>query len=414
MLRKLWLFLIIALMLIPSAMALAAEPAPPPARQLTLEACLQSGFEYSQELQIATKKVRVAEESVRQAKAALGLTVGYNVSRTEADSPYTSGTISLDLPVFNRNKLSNALKVAELQLKSAREDERQAKLELTYNIKSTFYDLWLAEQKLAVAESSSENLGEHYRTVKKYCEVGKKAEYELLEAEVAWKEQKAEVTSARSDLEIAELALATLIGIERDRDFEIVDDSSILQIPEQFSAELRTLLAQAEKQRPALRQAAWEIEIAKLNVAIAKANNNPSLSLSGSQNDLNNDLQFTLGVNGTLWDNKATDSKVNAAEEKVEIARLSEVKTRDQMRQSVQKVYQSIRVDLEKAQAYKANIDLCQEDLRLTEIRYSAGMSTIMDVRDRQLALDKAQNNYYQAVASYITDGAKLDLELGN
>jgi outer membrane protein len=415
MLQKRLLSLALGLLLIPTGMALAAEKIPQPAPKLTLEVCLKSGFDYSQDLQTAAKNIAVAQENLKQAKAALGPTVGYSVNRVEADSSsYNSGTISLDLPVFNHNKLINNLRVAELQLESTREDERQTKLELTYNIKYAFYDLWLKEQKLVVAQASYENLGQHYQTIKKYCEVGKKAGYELLEAEVAWKEQKAEVTSARSNVAIAKLTLATLIGIDRDRDFQIDYDLSVQQVPEQFTPELKTLLPQAEKQRPDLRQAAQNIEIAKLNIAIAKANNNPLLSLSGSQNDLNNELQFTLGVSGTLYDNKATASKVKAAEETAEIARINGVKTWDTMRKSIQKVYQAIQVDLEKVLAYKANIDLNKEDLRLTEIRYSAGMSAIMDVRDRQLALDKARNNYYEAVASYVTDLAQLDLELGN
>jgi outer membrane protein len=415
MLQKRLLSLALGLLLIPTGMALAAETIPQPIPKLTLEVCLKSGFDYSQDIQTAAKNIAVAQENLKQAKAALGPTVGYSVNRVEADSSsYNSGTISLDLPVFNHNKLINNLRVAELQLESTREDERQTKLELTYNIKYAFYDLWLKEQKLVVAQASYENLGQHYQTIKKYCEVGKKAGYELLEAEVAWKEQKAEVTSARSNVAIAKLTLATLIGINRDRDFQIDYDLSVQQVPEQFTLELKTLLPQAEKQRPDLRQAAQNIEIAKLNIAIAKANNNPLLSLSGSQNDLNNELQFTLGVSGTLYDNKATASKVKAAEETAEIARINGVKTWDTMRKSVQKVYQAIQVDLEKVLAYKANIDLSKEDLRLTEIRYSAGMSAIMDVRDRQLALDKARNNYYEAVASYVTDLAQLDLELGN
>ncbi len=413
-LRKRILTLLIGLILVPAAMAKAATP-PQSTPKLTLAACLEAGFAYSQDLQTATSNIRIAQESVNQAKAALGPSLGYSVSHVESGAAnYNSGTVSLDFPVFNRNKLLNNLKVAELQLANAREDERQAKLELTYDIKNAFYDLWLKEQKLAVAVSSDENFGEHYQTIKKYCEVGKKAEYELLEAEVAWKEQKAEVSSARSNVTLAKLTLAMLIGLDREQGFQIVYDASIQQAPEQYPIELPTLLAQAEKQRPDLRQATQKIEIAKLNVDIVKATNNPTFALSGTQNDLNKQFQYTLGVSGTLYDNQSTAAKVRTAEEKIKIARLSAVKTRDQMRQNVQKVYQTILVDLEHIQAYQANINLTKEDLRLTEIRYTAGMSTIMDVRDRQLALDKARNNYYQAVASYITDLAKLDQELGN
>lgn len=412
MLRKSFFLFILSVLLIPMSFA-AAETTPPPAQKLTLEDCLKMGYAYSKDLQTAAKNTQVAEESVKQAEAALGLTVGYSVSRTQADSSYDSGSISLNFPVFNYNKLRNTLKAAQIQLESARENERQTKLQVTYDIKKAFYALWLQEQKLAVAKSSYDNLGEHYQIIKKYCDVGKKPEFELLEAEVNWKEQKAQVTSAQSNVALAKLDLAILIGVDPNQDFQIAYDSSLQQLPKQYQTALQSLLEKAKEERPDIRQAAQDIKVAELNVAIAKAGNNPTLSLSGSQNDLDNDFKVILGVSGTLYDNKLNASKVKAAEKKLEIAKVHEAKTLDSMRQSVQKVYQNIQVDLENAWAYQANIDLHKEDLRLTEIRYNAGMSTIMDVKDRQLELDEAWNNYYEEVASYLTDLARLDFEVG-
>lgn len=407
-------------MLFPVRIALAVETAPSsPVRVLSLEDCMKLGFTNSQDLQVAAKNVQVAEENVKQAKAALGVTLDYSIVRTKdktnTDSiDYNSGTLSLNLPFLNYFKLSNSLKVAGLELAKAREDERQARMKLTFDIKSAFYSLWLKERELAVAQASYDNLGQHYQTIKKMYSAGKKAGYELLEAEVAWKGQKAEVISARSDLSLAKLALATLIGIDKDQDLQLVYDPSLQQLPEKFQLTLQTLLDKAEKQRPDLVQAKQNMEIAQFNMRIAKGNNLPSLSLARTQMGLNDESQLSLSVNGTLYDNKATAAKVKAAERMVEIARLNQLKTSDKARQTVQKIFETIRVDLENALVFRANINLAMEDLRLTEIRYTAGMATIMDVKDRQLGLDEARNDYYRKVASYLTALAELDLEIGN
>ncbi len=408
------------LVLFPVCIALAVETASPsPARVLSWENCLELGFTNSQDLQMAAKNVQVAQENVKQAKAALGVTVDYSIVRandhTNTDSiEYNSGTLSLNLPFLNYFKLSNSLKVAELELAKAREEERQARMELTFEIRKALYSLWLKERELAVAQASYDNLGQHYQTIKKMYGVGNKAGYELLEAEVAWKGQKAEVISALSDLSLAKLALATLTGIDKDQDIQLVYDPSLQQLPEKIQLTLQTLLDKAEKQRPDLVQAKQNMEIAQFNLRIAKSNNLPALSLAWTQTDLNDESQLALSINGTLFDNKATAAKVKAAERMVEIARLNQLKTSDKARQTVQKIFETIRVDLENAFVFKANIDLAAEDLRLTEIRYTAGMSTIMDVKDRQLALDKARNDYYRKSASYLTDLAELDLEISN
>ncbi len=293
-------------MLFPVCIALAVETAPSsPVWVLSLDDCMKLGFTNSQDLQVAAKNVQVAEENVKQAKAALGVTLDYSIVRTKdktnTDSiDYNSGTLSLNLPFLNYFKLSNSLQVAGLELAKSREDERQARMKLTFDIKSAFYSLWLKERELAVAQASYDNLGQHYQTIKKMYDVGKKAGYELLEAEVAWKGQKAEVISARSDLSLAKVALATLIGIDKDQDLQLVYDPSLQQLPEKFQLTLQTLLGKAEKQRPDLVQAKQNMEIAQFNVRIAKENNLPSLSLARTQTDLNDESQLSLSVNGTL------------------------------------------------------------------------------------------------------------------
>lgn len=392
---------------------MAAAPATAP--KLALEDCLRLGLANNHNLQIAAKNVQVAQQSVIAAEAELGVKVGYTAghNRSESSSSNTV-SVSLDFPVFTHNKYENTLKVARLQLESVCEDERQAKLQLIYDIKTAFYNLWLKERQSAVAYASFVNLGQHYTTIKKYCEVGKKAEYELLEAEVAWKQQKALLASALNNVAIAKLDLATLIGINPDQELQIVYDVALEQVPDRFQSKLKDLLDNAFQKRPDLRQSAYDIKIAELNAAIAKANRKPNLALGGNYDDSAITFQMTLGVNGTLYDGKETASIVKAAEEKIVIAKVNDAKTREAIRLRVQKVFLNIGVDLENVQAYKANIGLTKEDLRLTEIRYNAGMSTIMDVKDRQLALDKSQNDYYQAVASYITDLAQLDLEQAN
>jgi outer membrane protein TolC len=416
MLRKALIpFLIVSGMMLP-ALAAAAADTPPPTRVLSLETCLQLGFANSRELQQETQNMKVAQESVNQAAAGFRPTVDYSVNRVQqtAGTDYNSGTISIDLPLLNRGKLSNSLRVALLGLDSAKEDERQTRLQLTYDIKAGFYDLWLKEQQLAVAQASYDNLGQHYQQVEKYYQVGKKSKYELLEAEVSWKQQKAEVISAKSEVALARLTLATLIGIDKDQAFQLAYDSAMGQIPAQVNLTLNPLLEKAYRQRPDMIQAEQATQIAQYNVEIAKANLNPALSLSGTHADSTDNWQYVLGVSGTLYDGKVTASKVKAAEETLQLARINAAKTRDSARENIQKALQTVQVDWEKAGAYQANVELAKEDLRMTEIRYNAGVATIMDVRDRQLALDEAQDQYYQAVSSYRTGLAKLELELGN
>lgn len=418
MLRKLSVFLlIVSLMTLPAWAATTATDTPPSTLGLSLEDCLKLGFANSLNLQKEAQNIKVVQENVKQAAAGFHPTVDYSVShnkQTNATDDYNSGTVSVSLPLLNCGALSNSLRVALLELDSAKEDERQVKLQLAYDIKANFYGIWLKEQQQAVAQASYDNLGQHYHNVEKYYQVGKKSKYELLEAESAWKEQKVEVISAKSDIALARLALATLMGIDKDQEFQLSYNSSIQQIPDQITLTLIPLLEKAYQQRPDMIQVEQAIKIAQFNVKIAKSNLNPALSLSGTRTDNSDEWQYVLSMNGKLYDGKVTATKVKTAEETVTLAKIKAAKLRDSVRDNIQRALQAIQVDLEKVSSYRANVELAKEDLRMTEIRYNAGVATIMDVKDRQLRLDKAQNNYYQTVSSYLTDSAKLVLELGD
>ncbi|HBE78640.1 MAG TPA: hypothetical protein DDW65_12820, partial [Firmicutes bacterium] len=83
------------------------------------------------------------------------------------------------------------------------------------------------------------------------------------------------------------------------------------------------------------------------------------------------------------------------------------------IRLDVQQGIQDLSADLETIAASQASIDLSKENLRLTQSRFNAGMSTTMDIMDAELALDKASNTYYTNISAYLTSQAKLDLSVG-
>jgi outer membrane protein TolC len=447
MVRKLWLPLVVLTLLSVPWIVSAAEVTRPQDKTLTLANCLEIGYANSQDLELAEKNMNVAQEGVRQAAGSFWPTLNYALNYQKANagsvtyvplstnsSGWTwqtidipdhsySGTLSLKLPLYSGGKLTGSLKVALLKLASAREDERAAKQKLTYNIKAAFYSLWLTEQELKVAQGSYDNLKQHFEQVEKYYQVGSKSKYELLKAEVAWKKQQPTVIAAESSVINAKLNLATLIGMGKDQDLAIRYDDSLLQVPDQITLTLQPLLEQAYQSRPEIHQAIQNTQIAKLNTKIAKAGYKPTLSLSGtygndgtssSPNDWNDETwTLSVGLNGLLFDGPTTLSKIKEAKTNEQIAAIKDSKTRDSIRQDVQTVLQGLKEDLSSINSNQANIDLAKESLRMTEIRFEAGMNTTLDVKDAQLSLDEAADGYYEGVSAYLTASAKLDYVLG-
>ncbi len=447
MIRKLWFPLaLLALFSVPFTV-LADDTGRGLSKVLTLADCLKIGYENSQEIKKANKNVEVAREGVKQAAGnfcpSLKYSLGYdkNSSDTvnyvpaskdsggwtwkEIDSgdEAFSAALKLSWTLYDGGKLTGNLKVAWLDLDSAKEDLRSAKQELTYNIKSDFYALWMAEQQLKVAQASSDNLKQHYEQVKKQYDVGKKAKYDLLKAEVAWKEKEPTLLSAKNSVKTAQLNLATALGLGKQEAVKISYDDSLLQIPAQPEMDFQSLLDEAYKQRPEIRQSEQNIKSANWNRVIARAGYLPSLTLEGSSSndgDTSNykewdDKTWTLsvGLSGLLFDGPATLSKIKEAKLNEEIAAIEDTQERDTVRKDIQSAIQNIQQYYASVGVNQDNVALDQESLRMTQIKFEAGMATTLDVKDSQLSLDEAMDDYYQEIANYLTALAKLDYALG-
>ena len=66
------------------------------------------------------------------------------------------------------------------------------------------------------------------------------------------------------------------------------------------------------------------------------------------------------------------------------------------------------RIDTTKVAVVQA-----EEDYKIAQVRYSAGVGTNLDVMDSQVALTQAKTNYIQALYDYNTSKAKLEKAMG-
>jgi outer membrane protein len=447
MIRKLWFLLALLALFSVSLTVLADDGGEGRTKVLTLADCLKIGYENSQEIKKANKNVEIAWEGVKQAAGSFCPTLKYSlgyekdsndtvtyVPASKNSSGWTwkeidsgdeafSAALKLSWTLYDGGKLTGNLKVAWLDLDSAKEDLRSANQELTYNIKRDFYALWLAEQQLKVAQTSYDNLQQHYEQVKKQYDVGKKAKYDLLKAEVAWKEKEPTLLSAKNSVKNAKLNLATTLGVGKQAAVEISYDDSLLRIPAQPEMGFQSLLDEAYKQRPEIRQSEQNIKIANCNRVIARAGYLPSLILEGSSSnggDTSNykewdDKTWTLsvGLSGLLFDGPTTLSKIKEAKLNEQVAAIKDTQERDTVRKDIQSAVQNIQQYYASVGVNQDNVALAQESLRMTQIKFEAGLSTTLDVKDAQLSLDEATNDYYQEVSNYLTALAKLDYVLG-
>lgn len=389
---------------------------------LSLDDCLNLAYQNSEKLKTATLNVLKAEHLLRQAQAGILPNLKYNVYTQESDSAAQDGnwgSLTLSQSLYTGGKLQAGINQARLELANALENERQVKQELTYEVKTAFYQLWLAQQKLKVAEAAYENMEKHFQNTEKKYQEGTISNFDLLQAEVNWKKLRPDVITAQNKVNLSRLNLGVLIGIKSDKSFDIAAETLAHTIPPKPEITLGKGLETAYRDRPEMRQQQNNLEIAKLAVNIAKADYYPTLTASGSYQGSNQDSDWDkvwalkLDLSGTIFDGKATKAKVAAAEVGVKEQESIELQLRDTIRLALESGLQSLEESWETIKVHHANIDLMQNALRLTQLKLEEGLATTTDLMDAQLDLDETLNDYYSGICNYLTALANLDLVLG-
>ncbi len=399
---------------------------------LSLQQCLDLALKNNKQIQEKEKKVTIAEGVVKEAKAGFWPTLNYQAVREESDVPqYQVGQeyektdfkagVNASVPLYTGGMLKNNLKLAQIQLDSAREDLRKTKQQLTYDVKQAYYNVWLAGRIAQVQQASYDNLDHHVARVQSRYQAETASRLDLLRAKVQRDTLKPKVISAQNQLVLAKLQLATIIGYPKDQPYEAQYDTAKLEMPDSVGLSLAQILDEAYQNRPELHQIQQLAEVNQVITAMEKASYKPNVGLSVGYGGVNKDVGFddwydawtlSFSVGGKLYDRKI-HTKIEQAKNKEDLSAIQEADLRDKIRLEAEQSLQNLSVSIETTRANQASIQLAKESLRMTEIRVDNGMATTMDIMDAQLALDQALTGYYQGVVSYLTAEAKIDLVTG-
>lgn len=406
---------------------------------ITLERSLAMADQNSQRLKLAAENVKLAEATVHEAGSKFWPVGTYEYGYQDASegelwfiNPFTMDwqrkpekgygwNLTLTQPLYTGGKLTANLALAKEQLAISLEDQRKTKQQLTFDIKEAYYQVWLAERILQVAVSSYENMEHHVQQVQNLRRVGTGSKFDLLQAQVQRDRLKPQVIKAQNQLALAKSSLAILIGMNKNHQYTVSNDLSRWPVPEKINLSIEGVLAESYEKRPEMRQIKQLARIGKQKLKIARAGYQPELALSlqyiaeGEKASATDDTRwlFIAGLSGIFFDGFGTQARINQAKSAIKITTAQEADLCDQIRLEAEQALQNLNESLETIHANQASIDLAKESLRMTQIRFEAGLATTMDVMDAQLALDQALNGYYEGIYGYITANAKLDLVIG-
>ena len=397
---------------------------------LTLEEGLRLALEQNESLLLSRADLRKSNQQVREARAGalpqLDLYVAYSrnwlLPTLVFDAPPPAGRqtvefgsnndltgdLSLRQSLYSGGKVGAALATARLFAEYSGEAHRRVRQQLVEEVETRFYDLLLARELTKVGDLAVAQARSNLRQVQALRRAGRASHYDQLRAEVQVAALQADSIRTDNQRNLAEMALANVIGADLGRPIELVGDfRQETALPLEA---LDDLLALAMANRPELRQLDREIQMRERAVQIERATSRPSVDLVA-----NGRLQFQsnkfdvvdedwgkswatgLTLSMPLFDGMRTDARVAQARVDVRRARLQQDQLERVVRLEIRRAWLDLRDARERLEAQRSAVEQSEQGLRIADSRYATGVGTQLETLDAQLVLVRAQTEHAMA-----------------
>lgn len=421
----------------------AQQTAQPPAVAITLEEAVRRAQSANSMFSAASADAGVAQAQRGIARSALlpGVVYHNQFLYTQGQSSTASGGSTTSPVRFVANNavheyISQAVVMetiggaglvnsrrASAEAAAARSRLEVARRGLVAVVVGNYYGVLAADARLMVAQRALDEAA-RFSTITQQREAGGEvAHVDSVRGDIQLQQRQRDLNDAQLNADRARLDFGVMLFADPATPYELA--STLDQLPPlPVRAEIE---AAAKAHNPDLRAALESLRAASLNVTAARFAYLPDLGLSysygidaaqfaihapdGSRN-LGYSASATLDI--PVWDWLATRGRIHQSALRRSQAKVELTITQRRLIASLNELYQEAEVSLAQLSLLDKSVQSAAESLRLTNLRYSAGEGTVLEVVDSQNTLVMAQSSRADGAVRYYTALANLQTLTGS
>lgn len=302
---------------------------------------------------------------------------------------------------------------ADKLVESFQANEHASTRSVVVDVRRAYFTARAQKALITVAKQSLDNFQAHLDQIQGFVSVGTRPEIDLAQAKTDVANARLSLINSTNAYSIAKANLGRAMGTAGAPDFEVADDE--LPPVENEDGTVDQLLEKAIKGRPDVVVYDKQRESYELQVKGYKAQYWPTLSASAGASetgtalgDLGPAWNIGAAVNWPFFQGWLTHGQVREAEANADAARAQSDTVKLQVRVDIQQAQLGIRAAKESQKAATEAELNAKERLRLAEGRYTAGVGSIIELGDAQLALATASAQVVQA--NFNLSSARADL----
>jgi outer membrane protein len=334
----------------------------------------------------------------------------------------TTARVSLSQVIFDFGKTFASTEAARRLAEQAQEDVELQRQLVTQTVKEAFTNINFAQRLIRVQEQAVERANLNLRSARGFFEVGTRPKSDVARAEVDVANARVDLIRARNAELLARVALNTAMGIPADTPTQVQDNL----VYQPLTIDRTQLLSRALAQRPEYKQVQLRVSEAEARARRAFRDFFPDVTGSGfiganradfttknGRSDFNEIWELAVQLSWTLYDGGNRIARFRESKANVEAAQARVRASALDISREVEQAYITVSEASERIQAAQVAVASAQENFRLAQGRFDAGVGTILELTDAQLALTQAQNTEAQALSDYRIAVVRLERALG-
>ncbi|WP_462332660.1 TolC family protein [Schwartzia sp. (in: firmicutes)] len=341
--------------------------------------------------------------------------ISYNGTRS------FTNTFALTYPLYTGGKIENSIAAAEYGIDVADLSLEATKQNIRYQTTAAYYSILQGRNLVQVRQEAVDNLTAHLNNVNAQYTVGTVAKSDLLRSQVELADAQQNLITAQNNYDIAIATFNNIVGLPINT---IVNASDELTYTK-YELSLPACTEYALYHRPDGLAADRGVKAAEALMNAAKSGWQPSLTAQVARNLVgdapfrtngtvdNNSTVYGLVASWNIFDNGITEAQVAQKKAALKKAQQEALAMDEQIQLDVQTALLNLQAAEKNIWTTKVAVDKAQEDYKIAQVRYGAGVGTNLDVMDAEQALITAQTTYITALYNYNTSKASLDMAMG-
>lgn len=344
----------------------------------------------------------------------------------------TSFSIGTSVSLFDGYRISNNIKLSQLNLDAADADLDKARNDLSMNVAKSYIEVLNDMEVIEVAKRQVSIDSMQVERLKEIVKNGKASAAELSQQKATLAQSQLTLTNARNNYQLALLDLSQLLELQSPEGFNIVRPNASRINPEgNIPTSPSIVYADALGIRPEIKAQQLRLDGTEYSIKIAQSARYPQLSFNaglgsnyyktsgfdaesfGKQLKNNFSQYLGLSLNIPIFNRFATRNNIRSAQLDRTNQALKLEDTKKSLYKEIQQVYYNAIAAEAKYTSSKQALQSNEDAFLLTQGKYENGKANITEFNESKNNLLKSQSDLIQAQYEYLYQSCLLDFYRG-